>query len=194
MYSPDLSSACEYHKNNMKQYIRNWFKQLLVSCGDGRWPVDGLRQHPCSHQPTASVGHSTGCCQHFDFITMDKAKTIRTSTTARCMMEYNCVKDEHLISRDKLQHHNHNSRDQYYNGLGFIQQITGMKRGERGQRGGPGGSPAWRRSLPPFQLRQGGRDRNTRAILTQWRAWRTLEERLLWSGARPGPQFQRTST
>ncbi len=48
--------------------------QLLVSNGGGRRPVDGLRQQPCLHHPTARVGHSRGFHHHIDL--MSGRKTI----------------------------------------------------------------------------------------------------------------------
>ncbi len=94
---------------NLQLNLR-WFSfHLLISCGGGRWPVDGLCQQPCSHQPTARVGYSIGFCRHFDFITVDKAETrrriptygneisSRTSTSTWCTTDYYCMMDEHLI-------------------------------------------------------------------------------------------------
>jgi hypothetical protein len=42
--------------------------------------VDRLHQQPCSHRPTAHVGHSRGFFRHFDDMIMDEAKTKWTST------------------------------------------------------------------------------------------------------------------
>jgi hypothetical protein len=40
-----------------------------------RWPVDGLHQQLCSHQPTACVVHSMGSNRRFDLMTTDEEVT-----------------------------------------------------------------------------------------------------------------------
>ncbi len=56
--------------------------QYPVSCGGRLWLVDRLHLQPCSHQPTACVGHSTGSCNDDDGRRSDNM-------------------DEHLHSEDK---------------------------------------------------------------------------------------------
>jgi hypothetical protein len=62
--------------------------QLFVSCSGGRWPVDGLHQQPCSHQPNVRVGHSRGFFNQLDLLT-----GTRTSILKRRWDE---PKDEHF--------------------------------------------------------------------------------------------------
>ncbi len=61
----ELTSIWDFHfsHKNIICEIRT-----LVSCGGGQRPVDGLRQQPCSHHPTARVGHSRGFHRHLDLI------------------------------------------------------------------------------------------------------------------------------
>ncbi len=146
-------ATCFYCFLNFKSLER----QLLVSCGDGWWPVDGLLQQQCSQQPTARVGHFIGFCRHFEFITMDEAEMRRTNTFIWWWDE---LKYEHYYSVHKgtLLHDgqasDHSGRastrelqtqERVYSEPGSIWQITGRKRWERGKRDGPGSSPGWRR-------------------------------------------------
>ncbi len=51
-----------------KLFLKPLINQLLFSCCGGQRPVDGLRQQPCSHHPTARVGHSIEFHRHIDII------------------------------------------------------------------------------------------------------------------------------
>jgi hypothetical protein len=64
----------EHRWTLLTQNLTSYSLQLLVSCGGGRWPMDGLCQQLCSHQPNACVGHSRGFFQHFDYMTRDGDK------------------------------------------------------------------------------------------------------------------------
>jgi hypothetical protein len=64
-----------------KRQFKHLYTQYPVRCCGRRRPLDGLHQQPCSHQPTARVGHSRGFFRHFDFMTMDEAKKTRWTST-----------------------------------------------------------------------------------------------------------------
>jgi hypothetical protein len=63
-------SPCQIQKSILSssqrttQNVKEKYDQYPVSCSGGRMPVDGLRQQPRSHQPTACMGHSRGFFHH----------------------------------------------------------------------------------------------------------------------------------
>jgi hypothetical protein len=127
----------------MVSYSNPAVTQLLVSCSGGWRPVNRLHQQ---HVHTIRL-HVWDTQEDFTAILTSYVGQRRQQITLTWTKQYR-ITDEHCDFRTTF-----NRRDNCSINVDLYGKSCGS-RWTRGQRGNPESSPAWRRCLTPFQLKQ----------------------------------------